>query len=339
MSTTSASAPGKIVLCGEYAVLHGAPAIAAAVSRRARVDVEATARAGVRVRAPGYRDDEISYRLLPGGALEQDAPVAPDRDFALFEQLWKACAPAVTGGLEIRLDTAAFSDPATRRKLGLGSSAALSVALVAALRPELDANAVAALAGKAHRDFQQGGSGVDIACAVYGGVIRYRQGGGTPDCVALPQDLHLAILWSGTPASTASRIQALDSSLRRPGRHATLQALMQQADALAAGWQSGDAGQVYRLFTEYVVALRAFDADQKLGIFAAGHAALADAAVERGLVYKPCGAGGGDVGVAIALDAGVLEGFVAHAAQAGFSRPGVDLGAVGLQRDGKQHDD
>lgn len=338
MSTASASAPGKVVLSGEYAVLHGATAIAAAVSCRARVAVEATARAGVRVRAPGFHDDELAYRLLPGGALEQAAADASVKNFALFEQLWNVCGPVVAGGLEIRLDTAAFFDPATRRKLGLGSSAALSVALVAALRPELDANAVAALAGRAHREFQQGGSGVDIACAAYGGVIRYRQGDTSPDSVAIPQDLHLAILWSGKPASTAARIHALDSSLRRPGRHATLQALMHEADALAAGWHTGDAAQVHRQFTDYVAALRAFDADQQLGIFAAGHAALADAAVGRGLVYKPCGAGGGDVGVAIALEAGVLEDFVAHAATAGFSRPGVDLAAVGLQRDGMQDD-
>ena len=35
-----ASAPGKIVLSGEYAVLDGAPAICAAVDRRAAVTIE-----------------------------------------------------------------------------------------------------------------------------------------------------------------------------------------------------------------------------------------------------------------------------------------------------------
>ena len=37
MTALIASAPGKVVLCGEYAVLDGAPAISMAVNRRALV--------------------------------------------------------------------------------------------------------------------------------------------------------------------------------------------------------------------------------------------------------------------------------------------------------------
>ena len=37
MNAVTATAPGKVVICGEYAVLDGATAIAAAVDRRAVV--------------------------------------------------------------------------------------------------------------------------------------------------------------------------------------------------------------------------------------------------------------------------------------------------------------
>ncbi len=37
MTTVTASAPGKVILSGEYAVLDGAPAISMAVNRRAVV--------------------------------------------------------------------------------------------------------------------------------------------------------------------------------------------------------------------------------------------------------------------------------------------------------------
>jgi len=42
--------------------------------------------------------------------------------------------------------------------------------------------------------------------------------------------------------------------------------------------------------------------DHDLGIFDAGHAELAEMATARDIVYKPCGAGGGDIGVVFAAD-------------------------------------
>ena len=42
ISRVTASAPGKVVLSGEYAVLSGAPAICMAVNRRATVTIEQT---------------------------------------------------------------------------------------------------------------------------------------------------------------------------------------------------------------------------------------------------------------------------------------------------------
>ncbi|HEX7719131.1 MAG TPA: hypothetical protein VF389_04940, partial [Woeseiaceae bacterium] len=42
MKEVMMSAPGKAVLCGEYAVLDGAPAIVMAVNCRARVKLQST---------------------------------------------------------------------------------------------------------------------------------------------------------------------------------------------------------------------------------------------------------------------------------------------------------
>ena len=53
-TTVVASAPGKAVLCGEYAVLDGAPAVCMALDRRARVTVTPFEGDWNRVSAPGY---------------------------------------------------------------------------------------------------------------------------------------------------------------------------------------------------------------------------------------------------------------------------------------------
>ncbi|MDH3305214.1 MAG: hypothetical protein OEM92_08415, partial [Gammaproteobacteria bacterium] len=57
-----ASAPGKLVLCGEYAVLDGAPAVCMAVDRRATVTVTDADGRWHRVSAPGYASTEGRFR-------------------------------------------------------------------------------------------------------------------------------------------------------------------------------------------------------------------------------------------------------------------------------------
>ena len=60
----------------------------------------------------------------------------------------------------------------------------------------------------------------------------------------------------------------------------------------------------------YVGALRQFSVDHELGIFDAGHDRLTDAASRAGLVYKPAGAGGGDIGTLFGPGDGELDAFV-----------------------------
>ena len=61
----------------------------------------------------------------------------------------------------------------------------------------------------------------------------------------------------------------------------------------------------------YIEALRKVDVDHDLGICEAGHQELADAAARRKLIYKPCGAGGGDVGIVLATDREAVAEFEA----------------------------
>ena len=105
--TVVASAPGKIVLSGEYAVLDGGPAISMAVDRRAVVTMEDRPEGQCDLSTPGF-EGKNKYRIV-------DAVCGGSR-------------PAKN----IVMDTRAFTEDG--EKTGIGSSAALTVALVACLR-------------------------------------------------------------------------------------------------------------------------------------------------------------------------------------------------------------
>jgi phosphomevalonate kinase len=126
-----ATAPGKLILTGEYAVLDGAPALVVAVNRR----VVAARQVGPRGSSPFL------------AAVADELAARGRRD---------AAAIAMT----IAVDSRAFYDAPRPGlapvKLGLGSSAAVTVAATAlALGEPLDRNLVFDIAAAAHARAQQ----------------------------------------------------------------------------------------------------------------------------------------------------------------------------------------
>ncbi len=279
--TVMATAPGKIVLAGEYAVLWDAPAICMAVNRRAVARVAANADGECHVSTPGF-----------GGE---------DR-FAVVD--------AVTGGQrpggKIELDTTAFAE--NGRKIGVGSSAAVTVALAAALR---NTTAVYEEALAAHARLQGGkGSGIDVAAAVHGGLIEYTRVNHEARKLSWPVGLSYRVIWTGVSASTAARIERLANQAKKASRSALLLVAPRMADA----WRAGDADAILSEYVNYIGVLRQFSVDHDLGIFDAGHDELTDAAMVDGLVYKPAGAGGGDIGIVFGREEAELDAFVANRA-------------------------
>ncbi len=319
MSRIIAKAPGKIVLSGEYAVLDGAPAIVAAVDRYAIAAIAASGDDWSSVSAPGYTDRVGRFRIAAEGV---DWLEGRD-EFCLFSCVWQAAGVQPAGNVSITLDTRAFHDDLSGQKVGLGSSAALASALACALiawsegeQPPAD------VAQRAHREFQHGsGSGLDVAASMLGGVINYRMEGFTSVPLSWPRGLQYAVLWSGVSADTRTRIERMSEH----GRSMTRDRLGDVSGAIAAAWSTGDAATILEQYPAYVEQLAAFSDELGLGIFSAGHDVLAARAHEHGLVYKPCGAGGGDIGIVLGADAAAIDDFVAGAD--GHSRLDVELGA------------
>jgi len=308
----TASAPGKVVLSGEYAVLVGAPAVCMAIDRRAHVTITASDSEHHVVSRVGTNNKSCRFRSSDG-VIEW---IDDGDDFALLESAWETLGFEPTSNVSLRLDTCEFSDIATGNKTGIGSSAALTVALTAALgelssgEQKSNAPESAIAAFDAHQKFQGGrGSGVDIATSVAGGLIEYVMNGRETHQLIWPEDLACALIWTGAPASTMQKLDRLARSKPRPSRAA----LVYSARRLGKAWRKGRADNILNEYHDYINVLREFSVDHDIGIFDAGHAELVLAARAAGLVYKPCGAGGGDVGIVLADSAAAVESFLGTA--------------------------
>jgi phosphomevalonate kinase len=333
-----AHAPGKLLLCGEYAVLHGAPGLAVAADVRARASVTA-------VRGP-------CRLLLPGeGAYgfdwsDEGAPRWRESPPAGGVALVAAVAAALAAGgvvcrqaVEVSLDSRAFRGTGGR-KLGLGSSAAVTVALLAGLqaaagRGVADRATLAPLCLDAHRRLQQGrGSGIDVAVALHGGVVTLdsTQARDPIRVLAWPAGLHALAAWTGESASTPALVERFERFVgAEPARWARCLADLRRIarEALAA-WERADVAVILRAFSDYDDALRALDDGADIGIYTGSHARLACDAQAAGAAYKVSGAGGGDFGIACADSAATLGALAARWSAEGVLTLRLDGGVPGL---------
>jgi phosphomevalonate kinase len=313
---SEASAPGKLVIVGEYAVLYGAPAIAIAVEARAVAKVE---------RLDGTLSElcgEAESERWPFTWNEVGAPVwsadPPEGRGRLLESLLstlreRGTLVAPLPAIAVRLDSSGFfrGKGEKRGKLGLGSSAAVTVALTGAMlnafAPKLlSLRGAVEIALEAHRRLQGGaGSGVDIAAAAAGGVVslsRDPEGGIFWQELVFPQGLNWIALWTGQSASTTEMVGkfAQFRETQQPLFGAHFDDLCAISQAALGAWDRADVANLLCALAEYDAALRRLDRDAGIGIYSPAHHRLAELSRRNGAVYKPSGAGGGDFGVALA---------------------------------------
>jgi mevalonate kinase len=197
MSAARGAASGKVILLGEHAVVYGAPALAAGIERGA------SARAEPSPGPSALRLGDLEYGGAAAGGSDLDRAFA-----ALLEAL--PGAPAALVEAECELPPGG----------GLGSSAALGVAIARAL-DALDTGArgaadedpgrserVLAAACAWERVFHGNPSGIDTAAAALDGCFRFtRKDGATP--LAPRDDLRLCVGSTGVSSSTRDMVEGV----------------------------------------------------------------------------------------------------------------------------------
>ncbi len=301
-----AHAPGKLLLSGEYAVLHGAPAVVAAVDRRARAWLEPP------VRGPSS---------LVAAAREAVASAFGEDDPDTLPQ--------------VRVETRGFSKRG--RKLGLGSSAAVVTAACGALFAARGRGASACreeifrAALDAHCRAQGGrGSGVDVAASTFGGVIVYTIGEVPVPVRATPPPV--VFVWTETAASTVSLVAAVEElAVRAPAVHREcMDELRRLADELAAAWLCADPAAIVARSDDYGAVMERLGKAARAPIVPPAIARLARLARRHGGAAKPSGAGGGDTAMAVFPDGERASAFAADCRTIGLVLLDLGVGAPGL---------
>ncbi len=291
------SAPGKLIIMGEYAVRHGAPCVVTAVDRRVRARLEPAA--VFSVAAAG--EAPSAFDVVEGRArFRADVTLVARARLELAAQL---IAAAGVPPVAATIDSAPLQSE-IGEKLGLGSSGAVCVALAAAIAGstrQLDPRRLFEQADRAHRAVHaRTGSGVDIAASAWGGTLVFekrRDGAPEVEPLALPAELGVAVLWTKRSADTARLLEAVDAlpEAKHSAHHQRLGSLAQDG---VRTLRAGDVPGFLEVAGAFAAALAELGADSGADIVSAPHRELGALVARAGGVYKPSGAGGGDVGIA-----------------------------------------
>lgn len=314
MHTVEATAPGKQVLTGEYAVLAGAPALAAAIDRRVSCRISPASTGDWSFVSRGFE----ASAAHPRDDLPDTGPAALARFALMSLDIDPRTLPE---RLRIQIDSRPFYRG--REKLGFGSSAACAVTVTAALAKLAGTTPTLDHALATHRGLQGGtGSGVDVATSFRGGIIRFQDGRAIR--TQLPSDTHHMFVFTGEGADTPTLVRRFDA-WRGRGSPPELRALVRSATAVA------DSGADFLdLLADYIEALLALDRAARIGIFSAQHIRARRLAKAFGVLYKPCGAGG-DMGVGVARDPDALAAYRGRVEREGFVVVPTEIARHGLQ--------
>ena len=349
MQTVYAAAPGKLMICGEYAVLAGAPALVMAVDREVKVSIRRSSATSGHVRALPLLEDALGivfsstdFWCDPERAHEQlgmTGRLLP----ILVEYLFSDSTAGERSAFDLEIDSSALFDcrsidrsscdrhsfdqrPGDSIKLGLGSSAAVTVALFRALAryaehpivdqsPQQQLNVLLPLYRKA---LQSPASGADLAASLFGGVVSVRP---EPEQLKVhklswPEDLYWTAIWTLQAAQTTDYVGRFQRWYADDVNAARFVDDLSEAARVAETAMLGEsAAGLIAALREYArrlgmmdQALTEFSADG-ISIMTPTHQVLHDRADAEHILYKSCGAGGGDLGIALSQDRPSLKAF------------------------------
>lgn len=191
---TVATAPGKVILFGEHAVVYGQPAVAVPVTQvRATATVSDSSRPGVYIIAP-----DLAYEATLAEMDEQDALAVTLNQFQVAAGLaaWPNLTITVSSGIPIAS--------------GLGSGAAIAAAMIRALalhlhRPELTNKAqLSALTYQVEKVHHGTPSGIDNTVVAYEQPVYFirQQPQNYIEPLVVSRPVHLLVADTGVRSST-----------------------------------------------------------------------------------------------------------------------------------------
>jgi len=218
-SSYAASAPGSLMLLGEHAVLHGKLALVCAVNRR--IQVTLTPR----------EDRTIRISSVLGRCSMTVDKIKPSKSFRFVIAALRRFVKSLPSGFDLQIDSE-FS-----HKVGLGSSAAVTVSTLAVLfkwlNGSLNLRRLLRDGVSVVRETQGLGSGADVAASVYGGIVSYRA---KPiQAVKLNAQYPLTVIYSGSKKPTVEVVRRVETARKaNPALFGAIFRMMGQSSQKAA---------------------------------------------------------------------------------------------------------
>jgi phosphomevalonate kinase len=249
----------------------------------------------------------------------------------------------------LEIDTSQFYQETNKNKLGLGSSAALTVALIVAIvyylniEKKIISDNIDLFLFACDVHFQaQGnrGSGIDIAASVFGGVNQYNiksieEGKKTQKIVSrsVPENLFILPVWSGISASTRDLLSQIEQY--RVNSENNYQAMMSRLSVLAEtgcmSYAEKKCSDFLDIVADYYKVLYDFSRKSQIGIISEVHKQIAEIVFANGGVYKPSGAGGGDIGLAFSDSASIIDKLKKELAKQNFKTLSLRISNYGFK--------
>lgn len=324
-----ASAPGKLYIAGEYAVVEpGHPAILVAVDQFITVSINKAEGIGS-ILSKQYGNLPVTWKR------ENDRLVLDKREnpfHYILAAIETTEAYVKSFGIELSfydLSVDSELDSSNGRKYGLGSSAAVTVATVKGilqfygLHDETN-ETIFKLAALAHLTVKSNGSCGDVAASVFGGwlafttfdrewVLEKQKELSVREIVALdwphlsfkpltpPEELRLLIGWTGSPASTSHLVDEVTNNRSQDtlAYEDFLTASKACVNEMIKGFNTNDIPKIQKQIRENRSLLKKMSESTEVVIETLPLTQLCTLAEEFGGAAKSSGAGGGDCGIVI----------------------------------------
>ena len=327
MKNVTVSAPGKLMLFGEHAVLYNKPCLVTTVNQRMYVKLEILEEPEFQLDAPdvGMKGYKKLIGMLGKGDISRGARFV-EAAVKTFIQSYPRLQGKSTPGVAI-ITESEFSS-----QLGFGSSAAVTVCVIKAMSElfdlKLDNKDIFDLSYKTVLDVQAAGSGFDVAASVYGGTLYFMTGGKIIEQLAV-DPLPLIVSYSGIKADTIALIKKVKAkSEKRPdfveNIYNEIEKIVEKAKMAVISGNWKEVGQLMNKNQTYLC---------QLGVSSEKLDKMADSAVEAGAYgAKLSGAGGGDCMIAVAPEdkkSGVIDAIK----KSGGQIIEINAGASGVRVD------
>ena len=288
-----------------------------AISRRAICSVQIADEGGWSIRSqPSFWNGEFS--------LTEIARSQPNDLIASALQRIETSVVNLPSHAELSIDTRTLFH--FGKKMGLGSSAASLVSLYVAVCTLRGVEHSLEGALRLHDEVYESGSGIDIATSYTGGVVRFQDR--EVQSISLPSGVKTRVLYVGTSTTTSDKVLLFKDWLSEQPK-STAERIKSASETVASSvGQAADFLDALRYFVEIQEFI---DSGSRIGIWGPQHRAMKSLANQEGVLYKPSGAGGGDIGLAMSTDPEALDRLVESAEKMGLKEIEVQVEDAGFR--------